>query len=324
MSTPPDFDRRTSCRVGAILAGWVTLFPFGTVRAAPVPAAPAPAAPAPTAPQAARFAPCGTPPAGMVCIPGGPFWRGSDHHRRNERPRARVTLSTFFLDTYEATNPVFERCVRAGPCKRPKWFRRYRGYHGATQPAVPVSWSNALKSCLMLGKRLPTEAEWEKAARTADGRIYPWGNDKPTCRRAHYQRCRPARTLPVGRFPPNPYGLFDLAGNGYEWVHDWGSRCYSGCRKACASACSGRDPQGPCGGALRCPGHRRRVLRGGSWYWPTTQLRTSWRRFEYPSSGGHRLGFRCATRNPRPTPRPRRKVRELLRQLRQRPLDLRL
>jgi formylglycine-generating enzyme required for sulfatase activity len=258
----------------------------------------------------------------MKCVAGGPFWRGSDKHRKNERPRAQVVLSTFYLDANEVTNPVFARCVRAGLCKRPKAFMWYRGFQGRRQPAVPVSWYNALTTCLLLGKRLPTEAEWEKAARTTDGRTFPWGNDRPRCSRAQYRGCKPATTRPVGGFAANPYGLFDLAGNGYEWVMDWSSRCYKGCKRPCGAACEGRDPRGPCQGVLRCKGHRRRVLRGGSWYWPTNHMRTSWRRPEYPKSGNHRLSFRCATRDPLPKPRTRAEVRQIMRDLRTKPLPL--
>jgi len=258
----------------------------------------------------------------MVCIAGGAFWRGSDKHRRNERSREQIVVSTFYLDAHEVTNPTFERCVKLRLCKRPKNFRRYRGFHGAKQPAVPVSWHNALKTCLLLGKRLPTEAEWEKAARTTDGRTYPWGNDPPSCARAQYRRCKPKTTKRRGSFPANPYGVYDLAGNGYEWVLDWFSRCYRGCKRACGAACAGPDPRGPCGGVLHCKRHHRRVLRGGSWYWAATQMRTSWRRPEYPNSGGHRLSFRCATRDPNPKPRTPTEVRRILRSMKTTPLPL--
>jgi sulfatase modifying factor 1 len=298
--------------------------PVRRVRPRPLPAPPAKAHPPSVSlrPRPPAFRACAKPPQGMRCIPGGPFWRGSDKHRRNERPRGRVVISTFYMDVHEATNPVFTACVRQGLCRRPRAFLRYHGYHGTAQPAVPVSWYNALKICLLLGKRLPTEAEWEKAARTTDGRTYPWGNEPPTCRRAHYRGCKPARTRPVGSLPANPYGLFELAGNGYEWVMDWASPCYAGCRRSCGAACGGRDPRGPCAGVLRCPGYRRRVLRGGSWYWPARHMRTSWRRPEHPRSGNHRLSFRCVTRSTSPRPRTPAEVRQILRALRTRPLPL--
>jgi formylglycine-generating enzyme required for sulfatase activity len=256
----------------------------------------------------------------MACVPGGPFWRGSDHHGKNARPRQRIVVSTFYLDIHEVTTPEFVACVKAGLCRPPKAYLRHRGFHGKRQPAVPVSWKNALRICLMQGKRLPTEAEWEKAARTPDGRTFPWGEAAPTCRRAWYRGCKPATTRPVGSLPPNPYGIYDLAGNGYEWVMDWYSPCWAGCPGACGAACAGPDPRGPCAGVLRCKGHRRRVLRGGSWYWSASHLRTFWRRPEYPKSGNHRLSARCATRSANPTPRPPAEVRRLLKRLEQKPL----
>ncbi|MDY0003833.1 MAG: SUMF1/EgtB/PvdO family nonheme iron enzyme [Polyangia bacterium] len=274
------------------------------------------------APAAPSFEQCMAAPAGMVCIPGGAFWRGSDAHGKDARPRSRVVVGTFYMDRHEVTTPVFTSCVQAGICKAPKEHLRYKGFHGPEQPAVPVSWFNALAICLMQGKRLPTEAEWEKAARTTDGRTYPWGEEPPTCARAHVQGCKPAVTRPVGSLPPNPYGLHDMAGNGYEWVMDWYSPCYAGCHDACGRDCDGPDPRGPCDGALRCPGRRRRVLRGGSWYWSGTHGRTVWRRPELPESGGHRLSLRCATRNHRPKTRDAQEVKALLLRLDTEPIQL--
>lgn len=268
------------------------------------------------------FAPCGEASLGMACIPGGAFIRGSDHHGRDARPRQVVVVGTFYMDRREVTTQEFVACVKAGLCKPPLQHLRYGGFHGPMQPAVPVSWPNALALCLMQGKRLPTEAEWEKAARTTDGRTYPWGEEAPTCSRAHVRGCKPEVTRPVGSLPPNPYGLYDMAGNGYEWVMDWYAPCYGGCKGACGKECDGPDPRGPCGGALRCPGRRQRVLRGGSWYWPGTHGRTMWRRPEYPQSGGHRLSLRCATRDAAPRPRSAAQVRVLLERLENAPLPL--
>lgn len=266
--------------------------------------------------------PCGQAPEGMVCIPGGPFTRGSDRHGRNEKPSSTVVVSTFFIDAKEVTNPVYDACVKAGACARTKWWKVYRGFMGDTQPAVPVPWDNALATCLWLGKRLPTEAEWEKASRTTDGRDYPWGNEAPSCRRAHYQGCKPEVTKPVGSFPPNPYGVFDTGGNGYEWVMDLYTECYGGCKAACNADCAGPDPQGPCKGIRNCGRLRMRILRGGSWWWSMTHLRTTWRRGEYPRSEAHRLSFRCATRDPAPKPRTKEEVQRLLRELDTTPIPL--
>jgi hypothetical protein len=170
----------------------------------------------------------------------------------------------------------------------------YREFNRPRQPVVAVDWFNARSYCAWVGKRLPTEAEWEKAARGAGGRTYPWGDAPPTCEAAQYQECRPETTRPVGSFPAGAWGLFDLAGNGYEWVADWYTGCYEGCDDACGAACAGLDPRGPCDGADECAGRRFRVLKGGSWYWPAERLRGSDRRPMKPDSGVHRLSFRCA------------------------------
>ncbi|MBN1771742.1 MAG: formylglycine-generating enzyme family protein [Deltaproteobacteria bacterium] len=227
----------------------------------------------------------------MACVPGGPFWRGADDGEPDERPRHRATVSTFYIDLHEVTNEEFQRCVTAGACRRPM---PYREFTRPRQPIVATDWFNARDYCAWLGKRLPTEAEWEKAARGTDGAVYPWGDERPSCERAQYDGCKPATTLPVGGFAAGFWGLFDMAGNSWEWVADWHSDCYAGCDDACGADCEGLDPRGPCGGADVCPGRRFRVLKGGSWYWPAERLRASERRAMHPDSGVHRLGFRCA------------------------------
>ena len=270
--------------------------PIDADPAPPADAAEAEAEVAEAPPDAAvAFLPCAEPPAGMACIPGGPFVRGADDGEADERPRDEAVVSTFFIDLYEATNEEFEACVAAGACRRPMPYREFRQ---PRQPIVAVDWFNARSYCQWVGKRLPTEAEWEKAARGTQGRIYPWGDEPPTCEAAQYKGCRPETTLPVGSFPAGSYGLFDMAGNSYEWVADWYTKCYSGCDDACGADCEGLDPRGPCGGADDCPGRHFRILKGGSWYWPAERLRASDRRPMKPDSGVHRLGFRCAAEAP--------------------------
>ena len=253
--------------------------------------------------EPAAESPCGVAPPGMACVPGGPFLRGSDEGPDNERPRALVSVSTFYMDLYEVTVERWERCVAERKCKRVRTI--YDDYSRPAQPKVGVSWFDAVAYCRAHGKHLPTEAEWEKAARGTDGRAYPWGDEPATCERAVIEDARgrscgvrkagshpdKGRTFEVGTRPATVHGLYDMAGNSWEWVHDWISRSY----EACGAACRGRDPRGPCDGAARCKGHHRRVVRGGSWYWPASYATTTYRRAHVPSNDPyHHFGFRCA------------------------------
>ncbi len=241
---------------------------------------------------------CGQVPEGMACVPGGTFWRGADDASDDRKPYAQVWVSTFWIDTHEATNEAFDECIKAGACQK---HERYKGFMEPKQPAVGINWHNAKAYCEWAGKRLPTEAEWEKAARGPDGDIYPWGNDAPTCGLAQYRGCTPPTTLAVGSFAAGHYGLHDMAGNVYEWVQDWYSPCYDGCEGACGEACTAKDPKGPCGGTgEKCSGFLKlKVLKGGSWFWPASQIPASWRRPYKPESGEHRLSVRCAMTPPK-------------------------
>ena len=247
---------------------------------------------------------CGAAPAGMACVPGGPFQRGRDHGPANERPRDSVWLQTFYMDATEVTVEAFEACVKAGRCPDAKTL--YSDYSRPRQPKVGASWFDARNYCLAQGKHLPTEAEWEKAARGTDARLYPWGDQAATCERAVIMDARgrscgvkkavgknpeKGRTWLVAQLPPNPFGLFDMAGNAEEWVADWSSESYA----ACGEACRGVDPQGPCAGADTCAASHEKIVRGGSWYWPAANATTTHRRFHVPSNRPyHHFGFRCA------------------------------
>jgi formylglycine-generating enzyme required for sulfatase activity len=269
--------------------------PQPTAEIAPT-AAPAPPPP-PVAEAPGKYAKCEAPPAGMACVPGGPAVIGSDDKKFREKPRHSVEISTFYIDKYEVTNKQYEDCYKAKACPfragvDPRFLE-------PNQPAVPVTFMAAQAYCLWAGKRLPTEAEWEKVARGGEeGRTYPWGEAPLTCDRAQIGGCAPGTTKPVGSFPPGPYGVYDMAGNGYEWVSDWSSTCYDGCPGACGAECQGLDPMGPCAGAPFCRGKKERVLKGGSFRWDAEEARGAWRRFEEPYTGAHRLSVRCASTRP--------------------------
>ncbi len=250
----------------------------------------------------------------MVCVPGGSFVRGIDVERARKlgplhlrsTPQGIVSVGTFLLDRTEVTVEAWNACVEAGACRK-EAGPSYSDFDAPRQPIAGVSWFDARAFCASHGKRLPTEAEWEKAARGVDGRMFPWGDEPATCARAVYmnergrscgakQRSKKnadvGRPEPVGSRPADPIGTHDLAGNSWEWVNDWFSPTW----KACGAACEGHDPQGPCGGADVCPGHRERVVRGGSWYWPADQMATWYRRPHLPANAPefHHFGFRCA------------------------------
>jgi formylglycine-generating enzyme required for sulfatase activity len=218
-------------------------------------------------------------------------------------PAAHVWVETFYMDVYEVTNAAYEACVEAGDC--PEAGPLYMDFDRPRQPITAVSWYDAVAFCRAQGKRLPTEAEWELAARGHDGELNPWGDAPATCELAVIadERGRSCgvrkrgshpdagRVLEVGSRPPGRFGLYDMVGNAEEWVADWWSADYADC----GADCQGIDPRGPCAGEEPCPGHRYRVVRGGSWYWPAEHNTGSHRRRYRPANDPpHHFGFRCA------------------------------
>ncbi len=227
-----------------------------------------------------------------VTVPSGRFLMGSEVAAADERPSHRVEVSALTLDRHEVTNERFAECVAAGACRAPTLgsSRLRQEYYDAPQfadyPVIFVNWYQARDFCKFAGGRLPTEAEWEKAARGSElaARTYPWGNEPPTCALANLggpQSCV-GDTDRVGRrlLGSSPYGALDMAGNVWEWVGDWYDPKYY--EKSPA-----RDPRGPATGRLK-------VMRGGCWMSGADSLRVSCRKAELPATWAHNVGFRCA------------------------------
>jgi formylglycine-generating enzyme len=254
-------------------------------------------------PDGTSISPCDDPPAGMACIPGGPFVRGSDDGPPHARPAAVVHLQTFYMDVHEVTYAEYKACEKAKQC--PRSGPRYTDFDHPNMPIQGVSWYDAKTYCEAHGKQLPTEAQWEKAARGPDGHLHPWGDEPATCERAIIRdgkgrscglqkaisKPETGRPWDVGSRPAGVYGLHDMSGNAWEWVADWHTRSY----EACGEPCLGVDPKGPCGGAEPCPGHRNKIVRGGSWYWEAEKASGIYRRAHAPDNQPfHHFGFRCA------------------------------
>ena len=258
----------------------------------------------PVPPDSSPTTPCLDPaPPGLACIPGGAFIRGSDTGPDDTRPRSRIWLQTYYMDIHEVTHAQYKACESRKSC--PPAGPRYDDYDRPRQPIVGVSWYDAVAYCAAQGKHLPTEAQWEKAARGPDGALHPWGDAPANCQLAiikengrrscgvRKQGDRPdkGRTFEVGARPPGAYGLHDMSGNAWEWVADWYSPSYA----RCGTACAGPDPRGPSDGAEPCPHHHEKIVRGGSWYWEAAYATAIHRRAHYPRNRPyHHYGFRCA------------------------------
>lgn len=247
----------------------------------------------------------------MALVPAGPFEMGGDvdfaleecekqyigcqrTSFEDREPIHTITLDTYYIDLYEVTNARYAECVDAGDCDLPRDSRSdtRSSYYGDSQfddyPLVYVSWYDAQTYCEWRNARLPSEAEWEKAARGEEGYIFPWGNEfdgtlanfcDSNCE--YYQKNVDfddgyVDTAPVGSYSANSYGLYDMAGNVWEWVSDWYD-VYPG-----GNAEDSDDF-----------GERYRVVRGGSWYADVLSLMASSRGVYKPDLSNVNVGFRC-------------------------------
>jgi formylglycine-generating enzyme required for sulfatase activity len=231
----------------------------------------------------------------MIRVPGGVFLMGNSDGPEDERPQHQVNVGEFFIDRTPVTNTQFAQFLSAKGTQAVNgqpWYdiddndarihRREGNWTADTgsenHPVVEASWYGAVAYCAWLGKRLPTEAEWEKAARGTDGRKYPWGNEMPDRSRAHFgagwNDLRPVKGA-------SPYGILDLAGNGWEWV---GSAYLP-------------YPYNPKDGREDLNRLQVRVTRGGGHDSPPEELTTTQRGRQVsrnPRGGHHNIGFRCA------------------------------
>lgn len=255
--------------------------------------------------------PCGPAVPDMACVPGGAFTRGTAGLHRCEQgenrahkttfgPPAAVVVDTFYMDLTEVTIEAYKACVKDKKC--PKDGPRYNDFSRPQQPVTAISWFNADTFCKAQGKRLPTEVEWERAARGDDpafDQVPPTCPDTVVMDKAGRSCGTPkagthpdkGRVLEVGRTPPGPFGLFEMRGNAEEWVADW----FHPDLIACGADCRGDNPRGPCAGLSKCPRHPKKMVKGGSWYWPADHARSWHRRPWQPSNKPpHHFGFRCA------------------------------
>lgn len=223
----------------------------------------------------------------LVYVPAGEFTMGSDNGASDEMPAHTVYLDAFWIDKTEVTNAMYDQCVKDDQCIPPS------GTHSTTRnfyygsivyddyPVIFITWEDARTYCSWAERRLPTEAEWEKAARGVDGRVYPWGNDAPNNNLLNYTAAI-GDTTEVRKYPngASPYGALDMAGNVWEWVQDWYNETYY--RSSPTS-----NPLGP-------ESSDYRVQRGGSWVIDEHYIRSAARYWAYPISAYNYVGFRCA------------------------------
>jgi len=226
----------------------------------------------------------------MHLVPAGDFTMGSDSGEVEEQPVHIVYLDAFYIDKYEVTNILYKDCVDRGVCAAPKELSSFThaSYYGNSgynnYPVIYVDWAMAKTYCEWRGALLPTEAQWEKVARGADARTYPWGEDID-CSKANYydgNKDCVGDTTAVGSYESgkSPYSVYDMAGNVWEWVADWHSKTYY-------QNSPSSNPPGSDFGTYR-------EVRGGGWDSYSIVIFSFGRAWDIPSNFNYHTGFRCA------------------------------
>jgi formylglycine-generating enzyme required for sulfatase activity len=220
--------------------------------------------------------------APAVRVPAGNFTMGDN----DAAPLREIYVDGFYIDTYEVTRSRYGKFLQVtGFVRLPDYWKDIGVDSTGNLPVVGVDWQDADAYCHWAGKRLPTEAEWEKAARGTDGRLYPWGNDEPTPVRANYGKSAGSpyngglSTVGSHEAGKSPYDVQDLAGNASEWVADWYAESFAGGDV--------RNPKGPAQGAGK-------VIRGGAWDDPGERIKSTKRYYASPDNRADDIGFRCA------------------------------
>jgi eukaryotic-like serine/threonine-protein kinase len=223
----------------------------------------------------------------LLYVPAGEFIMGSNSSKKDAQPEHTIVLDAFWIDQTEVTNGMYAKCVSDGSCQKPEKSSSHNrvSYFEDSQyadfPVVFVNWYEADAYCKWAGRQLPTEAQWEKAARGTDGRIYPWGAKVANNDLLKFNNLQ-GDTEKVGSYPAgaSPYGALDMAGNVWEWTADWYDEAYY-------SSSPNQNPEGPVYGYAR-------VNRGGSWSEDISLVRSFYRRGLSIIDSSNNLSFRCA------------------------------